>query len=374
MRLWLRWLGVVAVVGCGSPSALPPEPDAGQVILFDAGVPVPDAGRPAAERPDAGPAYRLPSCVGPSLPMRGTGQLVYADARLGSGTTAQTGAFLLDFGSTSSWVDLAAFSGAPQQSCTSSTCTYADFDYFGSWGQVTLSRADFSAFQGPPRQAGIIGTDFLSVNPTTLDYGGRRVLTASPSAFCTPGELVDAGFVAMSSSGFYSTRLSSLLPLTSVVDGGNANFTVPNVPTLRVRLSGVEAYAQLDTGFDDAVVRHSININTGYLNALLAQAPGALVRAPSLDLTLTTCVGVAEPVTAYRLASGHAFEFVAADGTAVRTTPDVVLFAKNTPAAARACGGIGTWTVNAAQLSASFFVDAQVVVFDPVRSTVWMPR
>lgn len=122
------------------------------------------------------------------------------------------------------------------------------------------------------------------------------------------------------------------------------------------------------------MVRNSININDAYLNALLSQAPGALVRAPGLDLTLSTCVGVPEPVTAWRVATGHQLEFVATDGTAVRASANAVLFAKNTPAAARVCGGIGTWSVNAAQVAASFFVDAQAVVFDPVRSMVWLPR
>ena len=147
-----------------------------------------------------------------------------------------------------------------------------------------------------------------------------------------------------------------------------------NRRALSLRQRGVEAFAQLDTGFDDAVVHNSININTVYLNAILAQAPGTLVRANGLDLTLSTCVGMPEPVTAWRIAPGHQLEFVASDGTVAHAAPDAVLFAKNTPAAARVCGGIGTWTVSAAQVAASFFVDAEAVVFDPVRSMVWMPR
>ncbi len=178
----------------------------------------------------------------------------------------------------------------------------------------------------------------------------------------------------MSSSGFYSTRLSNLQRLSSVIDGGSTTVTVPNVPTIRLRLSGVTALAQLDTGFDDAVVRNSININAAFLNALLNGAPGTLVRESGLDLTLTTCAGVSEPVTAWRVAAGRQLEFVSPDGGVARVAPSAVLFAKDTPPAARVCGGIGTWSVNAAQVAGSFFVDAEAVVFDPVRSAVWMPR
>lgn len=391
MRHPLRWLVLFLLTSCGPAMEVPDAgatdsgttdsgatdagtADAGTTDAGTTDAGTTDGGTPDAGVPDAGPSFRLPTCLGPSLPMRGAGQLPYVDATLGTGATAETRAFLIDFGSTSSWVDLGAFTGAPQLFCSGGSCTFAGFDYFGAWGQVTLNTSDFSGFPGPPRQAGIIGTDFLSVNPTTLDYRGRRVFSTSPGTFCAPGQLADAGFAELSTAGFYSTSFSSLRPLSSVVDGGAAGLTVPNVPTLRLRVAGIEALAQLDTGFDDAVVRNSININDAYLNALLSQAPGALVRAPGLDLTLSTCAGVPEPVTAWRVAAGRQLEFVAADGTTVRASGNAVLFAKNTPAAARVCGGIGTWSVNAAQVAASFFVDAQAVVFDPVRSTVWMPR
>jgi hypothetical protein len=34
----------------------------------------------------------------------------------------------------------------------------------------------------------------------------------------------------------------------------------------------------------------------------------------------------------------------------------------------------GAWTVPAAQMGASFLVDAQAVVFDPISSRVWLPK
>jgi hypothetical protein len=37
------------------------------------------------------------------------------------------------------------------------------------------------------------------------------------------------------------------------------------------------------------------------------------------------------------------------------------------------CGGISTWTVPAAQVGASFFIDEQALVVDPTTSRVWIP-
>ena len=45
---------------------------------------------------------------------------------------------------------------------------------------------------------------------------------------------------------------------------------------------------------------------------------------------------------------------------------------KDTPPGARQCGGIGTWSIPAAQVAASFHVDARRIVFDPYTSRVWM--
>lgn len=330
---------------------------------MDGGV---DAGRPIT--------WRFPTCLGPSLPLQRAGQLPYVDATVGTGANAQRVAFLVDFGSTQSWIDLAALARPAHLSCNATACLYADFDFFGSWGQVSLLTSDFSRFTGPPRQAGIIGTDFLSVKPTTMDYQGLRIFSSPASAFCQPAELEDAGFVAMPSTGFYSSNLNDLVPLSTVIADAGAGFSVPNVPTLGLRLDGVTAFAQLDTGFDDKVVAGSINVNLAFLNEVLLRAPTALVRAPGMDLRLTTCVGVDEPVTAWRLAAGHVLEFVTADGGSGYRIPSAVLFAKDTPAAARVCGGIGTWTVNGAQVAASHFITAGAVVFDGTHSTVWMPK
>ncbi len=79
-----------------------------------------------------------------------------------------------------------------------------------------------------------------------------------------------------------------------------------------------------------------------------------------------------EDVAAYKI-NGNA-ELIADDGKPARAEAGAVLFVKHTPTAAKVCGGIGTWTVPAAQVGASFYKSAGAVVFDAVHTRVWMPR
>jgi hypothetical protein len=181
-----------------------------------------------------------------------------------------------------------------------------------------------------------------------------------------------AGFVSLSTAGFYENDLALLEPFTDVDTNADPGDAVPNVPTVSVRVAGTLAVAQLDAGFDDSVTPFSVNINVPFFNAI---PTSALVRDASLDETLTTCVsGVNETVTAYRLATGTTFDLVSDGSAPSHTYPNAVLFVKNTPADASSCGGIGTWTAPAAQVGASFYVDMRALVFDPFGAKVWVPR
>jgi hypothetical protein len=342
-----------------------------------------DSGVTDAGTPDAGPSYVLPSCLGTSLPLIQSGQIPFITVKVGAAPGAP-GAFLIDFASTGSWIDLAGFTPtapAPTScqgnpSIPGAVCKFADFDFFGPWGQVTLTTADYTGFNNP-RECGLIGTDFLSLIPTTLDFAGHQVLSAKTANFCTGAVLADAGFAPLSTAGYFSNNLNDLVPLITVIPDGGAGvsgYTVPNVPTVKLRLAGVDALAQLDTGFNDKLVPHAININEAYLQALQTSAPGALVRDTSIDTNISTCVGLTENVDGYRLAAGKSAAFVSESGALVQVEPRAVVFVKHTPAAAKACGGIGTWTVPAAQMGGSFMVEAKAVVFDPFAHRVWVPR
>jgi hypothetical protein len=340
----------------------------------DAGAPQ-ETGKPDGSALD--PLATLKACLGVSKPMTLFAQMSYVAVPIGT----LSGEFVLDFGSTFSSIDLKAFpSPGPMTSdCDASElgviCTVAGFAFFSPPGDVFLTTEDFSGLMGSVRQAGIIGTDFLSEHVITLGYGDKLVLASPASGLCSDAKLEAAGLVALSTAGFYENDLSKLKPETEVDSTASSGISVPNVPTVSVSVAGASAVAQLDTGFDDDVTAFSVNVNPAYLSAITSANPSALVRDASLDLTLSTCVeGVSESVEAYRLASGTTFDFVAEGGAVARSYASSVLFVKNTPPSAASCGGIGTWTVPAAQVAASYFNEMKVLVFDPYSARVWIPK
>jgi hypothetical protein len=333
-----------------------------------------DAGSDAGAKD---PLTLLAPCLGASVPIVLSGQMPYDDLPIGT----LSGYFVLDFGSTFSSIDLGAFpSPGPMTSgCDpdelGQECTVEDFAFFSSPGSVVLVTEDYSDLSGSVRQAGILGTDFLSEHAVTLGYQAKLVFASPSAGLCSDSDLMAAGLLPLTTAGFYENDLSLLEPLTDVDSNGSAGSSVPNVPTVAVSVAGANAVAQLDTGFDDDVTPFSVNINPAFLVAIQSASTSAVVREPSLDSTLTTCVsGVDETLEAYRLASGTTFDFVADGGTTARSYASTVLFVKNTPSSAASCGGIGTWTVPAAQVGASYYNDMKVLVFDPYGAKVWIPK
>jgi hypothetical protein len=58
------------------------------------------------------------------------------------------------------------------------------------------------------------------------------------------------------------------------------------VPTVPVTIGGVAAPEQLDTGYDDRLIPHSINVNAALLAELQAAFPNHLFRKPASDVYL----------------------------------------------------------------------------------------
>ena len=323
-----------------------------------------------ATSPDELRAKAPPSCLGESQPLTMSRNLPFANVTVGG----VNGQFLVDLATTNSAIDVLAFPapGPSSARCAlGETCKFDGFTFFGGWGTVSLISEELDAPSDRFHQSGILGTDFLATSVYTLDYARKRIYRGDRGA-CADATLSRAGLKALSTRGFYGSSDVPLKAMTDVLADANPGSTVPNVPTVPVRVAGVTAVAQLDTGFADTRIAHSVNVNTAFFDAIQKANPGALVRDAASDLSLTTCAGVAEPVEAWRLAPGTSFELVDESGAAARTEKAAVLFVKRTPAAARRCGGIGTWTAPAAQVAASFYVDAGVVVFDPFASRVWI--
>lgn len=347
-------------------------------------IPDEDAGPDQA----APPPPVVPACVGTAIPLNVAGERAYVSIELAGEPDASPsrGDWVVDLGSTGSTIDFGAFGDAgPTPSicygdaaAPGADCVFHHFDYFGEWGNVTLRTGDYGALATLTRQAGILGTDFLALHPTTLDYTRGKIYRAEPKAFCTDAQLLGAGYTPLPSQGFYTTDLSKLRPLSDVLtdpDGGTAGFVVPNVPTVPVAIAGKSALAQLDTGYDDRLVHHSINVNQALFDLIQSQGPNFLTRDVFSDVYLTTCIpGYSEQVSAYRLGDGQTVDFIAEGGSVARRESTAVVYLKKHSVKTLPCGGIGTWTVPAAQIGSSFFVDAQAIVFDPTSSRVWVPK
>lgn len=323
------------------------------------------------------PATLLTSCAGTSMGLTVSDLLPYVDVPVGS----EMGEFLLDYGSSFSTIDLSAFAspGPTTTGCirqdVGGLCSVSDVAFFSAPETVDLTAENYSGLGGSLRQAGILATDITGELILTLDYAGGHVYGSTAAAFCTTSALEAAGLVSLSTTGFFENDTSSLEPFTDVDDAGTPGYTVPDIPTVPVQIAGVLALAQLDTGYRDTAMSFSVNINQAFFDALNAAHPGSLVRNASKDEMLTTCVeGVGQSLEAYELATGVSFGLGGVANAPARSYAGATIFLKGNPAAAVECGGISTWSVPAAQLGASFYVDMQTVVFDPFGAQVWIPK
>ena len=318
-------------------------------------------------------AADYPGCLGKPMQMRVSREMPYALVTVGG----SAGYFALDYGANVSSIDMAAMpeakpaAGSCDPAKLGQTCVFAGLNFGGDQGRAALLTADYSRLNLDLRQAGLMGTDFLSESAWTLNFANGAISRAGKDDFCSPDALRGAGFAAMTTAGYFTSDTSSLLPLNVLDENYEGRLSVPNVPSVPVRIAGVEAVAQIDTGYSDYIVRHSVNINQALFASIVTAAPKALVRWPENDKKLSTCVpGVQEQVEAYRLNDG-AVELVGEDGAAVRAFSQAVIYVKRTPQAALVCGGIGTHTRPSAQLGGSFMDDLGVVILDPFASRVW---
>ena len=323
------------------------------------------------------PGTLLASCAGTSMGLTVSELLPYVDVPVGS----EMGEFLLDYGSSFSTIDLSAFAspGPTTTGCirqdVGGLCSVSDVAFFSAPETVELTASNYSGLGGSLRQAGILATDITGGLILTLDYAGGHVYGSTAAAFCSTSALEAAGLVALSTTGFFDNDTSSLEPFTDVDDAGTPGYTVPDIPTVPVQIAGVLALAQLDTGYRDTAMSFSVNINQAFFAALEAAHPGSRVRNSSKDEMLTTCVeGVSESVLAYDLASGVSFGLGGTANAPARSYTGATIFLKGNPDAAVTCGGISTWSVPAAQVGASFYVDMQTIVFDPFGDKVWIPK
>jgi hypothetical protein len=313
---------------------------------------------PSAPLPDL--PSPLPGCLGETRSLVISSGMPYTPLRV----QGRTGFFVVDLGADGSAISPGTFlDGQGPVPLQANSNTFAGVDFFGPLAPLSLNVQDHSGIRGPLPQAGLIGTDLLRHHVWTLDYANGLLRRADQASFCTDGALLQANFQPISSTDYFGTNAHSLRCPAAPRSG-----PCPNIPSIPVRIGPSVAVAQVDTGYDDGVHAPSLNINRAWFNQLAHRV--RLEPHPEANLTLSTCAGVSEPVLAYRLPADQAVELIGSDGTVVRRLHGVTLFLKDTPAAARRCGGIGTWDRPAAQLGASFVNEGTLVV-DPFRQLLW---
>ena len=302
----------------------------------------------AAAREPNGPPASLPpgtgGCDGQSIPVvhDGSGAAPYVRLRAGG----VTGAFLLDWGATSSSVDRRRY---PDRD---GPLSVQDFT-LPSFSSGSFERRSYGlAVEPPGGQLGIVGTDFLSLLSAHLTYargGTRIVLSPTP---CRADGLRSRGLVPIRQTGYFSSDLSRL-------ERGR-----PNVPVIFVGLGSVNAAAQIDTGYEDSELKHSIDINAAMHRAL--EAAGVRLEARG-EVTIGTCAGSERrPVLA---PPGGRVALLDERGNRIRSIDGVHLILKPVGD----CGGIAGMTEPAAQLGVSILRTLGEIVLDGKGETVWVP-
>ncbi len=108
------------------------------------------------------------------------------------------------------------------------------------------------------KQAGIVGTDFLSEYVFTLDYMNQWVYKSVEKGFPMDAELIADGFKPASSKGYYSNKYSNLINPETI-----------NSPVVAVKIGTVAAKALVDPGLDDYAYYHTVNINKAFYDQLV---------------------------------------------------------------------------------------------------------
>ena len=252
-----------------------------------------------------------------------------------------SGQFLMDYGATRSSLSESAFA-ASDGSVRNAALSLPSF----KGGNFDLRHYDFP-LQTTEGQLGVIGTDFLSL--LSVQFTGSAIfLGAQP---CQPNALRAHRLIPIAQNGFFSSY-------PSMIDGGH-----PNVPVLFLRLGEVHTWAQIDTGYDDTVYTHSVDINEALYKRLVDNG----IKLERLaGISVSTCEG-RESRNVYTV-KGRSLVIETDQAKPIKRTETFHLILKS----ADGCGGIGAMTTPAAQLGASFLQLFGTVVFDPRSGIVWL--
>jgi hypothetical protein len=260
---------------------------------------------------------------------------------IGLNADGVSGQFLLDYGTTGSSLSTSGFAASDR---FRKNAAHLLADVKG--GNFALRHYDMP-LQPAGGQVGVIGTDFLSL--LSVQISGRSVFVGAQP--CQPITLRARGMVPIAQRDFFSSEPSSI------------SGTRPNVPVVFLRLGEVHTWAQIDTGYEDVVYAHSVDINEVLFQRLIKDG---MALDHLADINVSTCEG-RESRHVYTV-KDRSLVIETDQATPIVRIEKFYLILKPV----NACGGIGVMSVPAAQLGASFLRIFGTIVFDPQSGTVWL--
>jgi hypothetical protein len=156
---------------------------------------------------------------------------------------------LVDTGTGIGQLDSEAFSDSarPASNGTKNYLNYSNYDHFvfgvdlgyAPFQEQTFKDVDMG--KSGKTQQGLVGTNAFADKRLTIDFTGHVFyISSTPSTFCTDKQLRASGFLPASTLGYFG-------PLDwKHVD---SKFAV-NIPTVAVRIDGIPAIAQVDSGYE----------------------------------------------------------------------------------------------------------------------------
>jgi hypothetical protein len=154
-----------------------------------------------------------------------------------------SGQFLLDYGATKSSLSTIAFAA--------SDGSIASLSLPGFTRRSFELKRYVKPLQPAQGQIGVIGTDLLS--SLTVELNGNAAFLGEQG--CQPEQLRAQHLIPIAQKGLFSSRPSEEREL-------------PNVPIVFVRLGEIRTWAQIDTGYEDLVYAHSVDINEAFFEQL----------------------------------------------------------------------------------------------------------
>jgi hypothetical protein len=310
-------------------------------------------------------------CVGTRLPIRtGKGGLApYVDLTL----EGKKGPFLIDYGAGASSIEHGVWNFAADDPRWQGPSTevgtaivLASFDLPGWTGQtIRFNNYDRNVSRtGLGLQHGVVGIDLISKQNVSFHYGDatdRHLIIGKFNEGCAGGDLSAKGFRRVAQSGHWEEGSSAP---DGVFNGPVVHLELAAAATPEKRLK-LEAWAQIDTGYEDDVRPLSIDINQAYLNKLASLGSSLVEGKP---IRVRGCTGHSHSRRTFTT-PGHVLRVENGAGSEVVRLKGFSFILKN---ADEGCGGIASSSDPAAQLGASFLAAFGTTLFMGTTKEVWI--